>query len=66
MLSLDLQLSYHKLMTINTYLQQHFKHHTGFDATEIIKAGSLGHGTVVPGEFDIDLVLYSRGTYIRI
>lgn len=27
----------------------------------IIRAGSLGHGTAVPGDFDLDLVIYSRG-----
>jgi hypothetical protein len=31
-----------------------------FNISEIVKAGSLGHGTVVPGHYDIDLVLYSR------
>jgi hypothetical protein len=25
----------------------------------------MGHGTTVPGEFDIDLVIYSRGTFVR-
>ena len=33
----------------------------GFNISEIIKAGSMGHGTAVPGHFDIDLVIYSRG-----
>ena len=28
---------------------------------EICEGGSLGHGTVVPGHYDIDLVLYSDG-----
>ncbi len=27
---------------------------------EVIKAGSLGHGTAVPGDFDLDLVIYSQ------
>ena len=35
----------------------------GFNISEIWKAGSLGHGTVVPGHYDIDLVLYSRGKW---
>ena len=30
--------------------------------TEIVKGGSLGQGTAIPGSFDLDLVLYSRGT----
>lgn len=28
---------------------------------EVIKGGSLGHGTAVPGDFDLDLVIYSAG-----
>lgn len=31
-----------------------------FKVNEVIKGGSLGHGTVVPGHFDVDLVLYSE------
>lgn len=27
----------------------------------MVKAGSLGHGTTVPGDFDLDLVVYSQG-----
>ena len=38
-------------------MQVHFK---DFNISEIIKAGSLGHGTAVPGKYDIDLVIYSR------
>jgi hypothetical protein len=33
---------------------------TNFNISEIIKSGSMGHGTVVPDHYDIDLVLYSR------
>lgn len=33
----------------------------GFNISEIVKAGSLGHGTAVQGHYDIDLVIYSRG-----
>jgi hypothetical protein len=36
-----------------------------FNISEIVKAGSLGHGTVVPGHYDIDLVLYSRDISAR-
>ena len=32
----------------------------GIVVTEVIKGGSLGHGTVVEEDFDIDLVLYSE------
>nr|CAB38027.1 2-5A synthetase [Geodia cydonium] len=31
----------------------------GFSVRDIIKAGSLGHGTSVEGNYDIDLVVYS-------
>ena len=30
-------------------------------ANEVVKGGSLGHGTAVPGHFDVDLVMYSTG-----
>ena len=41
-------------------LQRDFK---GFNVSEIVKGGSLGHGTVVFSGFDIDLVIYSRGMW---
>ena len=31
-----------------------------FVISEVIKAGSLGHGTAVQGHFDLDLVVYSE------
>ena len=31
----------------------------GMTVSEVIKAGSLGHGTAVNGEYDLDLVIYS-------
>ena len=34
-----------------------------FKVNEIVKVGSLGHGTSVPGHFDIDLIIYSGGKY---
>ncbi|XP_064392079.1 uncharacterized protein LOC135339747 isoform X1 [Halichondria panicea] len=34
--------------------------HPNIRVSEIVKAGSMGHGTIVPGSFDIDLVLYSH------
>ena len=40
------------------FLQTNFR---GFNINEVIKAGSLGDGTAVPGHYDIDLVIYSRG-----
>lgn len=33
---------------------------------EVVKGGSLGHGTTVPGNFDADLVLYSDSKLLRI
>ena len=36
----------------------------GFNISEIIRGGSLGHGTTVFSSFDIDLVIYSRGNSI--
>ena len=52
----------HKSMTkrllhlIFMYTQQNF---SGFKIHNIFKAGSLGHGTAVFGDFDVDLVIYS-------
>ena len=40
------------------FLQTNFR---GFNISEVIEAGSLGDGTAVPGHYDIDLVIYSRG-----
>ncbi|KAL5477772.1 hypothetical protein EMCRGX_G024614 [Ephydatia muelleri] len=40
-------------------IQHHLKSETGITPYYIIKAGSLGHGTAVPGEFDLDLVIYT-------
>jgi hypothetical protein len=31
--------------------------------SEVIKAGSLGHGTAVPGHYDLDIVIYSESKY---
>ena len=39
-----------------TCTQQNF---SAFKIHNIIKAGSLGHGTAVFGNFDVDLVIYS-------
>ena len=33
-------------------------------ANEVVKGGSMGHGTTVPGHFDVDLVLYSRSKFV--
>ena len=43
---------------LTVYTQTKFKK---FNVSEIIKGGSLGHGTAVPGHYDINLVIYSRG-----
>lgn len=37
------------------------KEEDSFNVSEIVEGGSIGHGTTVPGEFDIDLIIYSRG-----
>ena len=42
-------------------LQKNLQSYTGITVSEVVKAGSLGHGTAVQGNFDVDLVLYSRG-----
>ena len=34
----------------------------GIILSEIIKAGSMGHGTAVPGHYDLDIVVYSDST----
>ena len=39
----------------------HQKNFRGFNVSEIVEGGSLGHGTGIRGKFDIDLVIYSRG-----
>ena len=31
---------------------------------EVVKGGSLGHGTAVNGDFDIDLVIYSECKFL--
>ena len=43
------------------FLQDDFQRDYRFNVSEVIKGGSLGHGTAVPEKFDLDLVLYSRG-----
>ena len=37
-----------------------------FVVSEVIKAGSLGHGTAVPGHFDLDLVVYSDSKTVEV
>ena len=34
---------------------------TKITPSEVVVGGSLGQGTAVPGKFDIDLVIYTRG-----
>ena len=36
----------------------------GIEVTEVFKGGSIGQGTTVPAQYDIDLVLYSRSKLI--
>ena len=42
-------------------MYQQFRFNDGSKINEIIKAGSMGHGTAVFGDFDVDLVIYSDG-----
>ena len=37
------------------------KEFSAFKINEIIKGGSLDHGTAVFGDFDVDMVIYSDG-----
>lgn len=41
-------------------LENEFQTQYSFNVSDVITAGSLGHGTAIPGNFDLDLVLYSR------
>ena len=33
--------------------------------SEIVVGGSLGHETTVPGKFDVDMVILSRGWFVN-
>jgi hypothetical protein len=46
-------------------LENDFQIKYRMNVSEIVKGGSLGHGTAVPGKFDLDLVLYSRDIHAR-
>lgn len=46
---------------VSHQIQKHLAKECGITVAEVVKAGSLGQGTAISGEFDIDLVLYSRG-----
>ena len=48
------------LSTLNFQTQFRYQYNS-FNISEIVEGGSMGHGTTVPNEFDIDLVIYSRG-----
>ena len=41
-------------------IQDEFKTDVGIKVSEVFKGGSLGQGTQVPFNYDIDLVLYSE------
>lgn len=51
--------NYTILLIQNT--QQNFLFDGKYTINEIVKAGSMGHGTAVFGDFDVDLVIYSDG-----
>ena len=40
-------------------MQQNLRELTGINPVEVIKGGSLGQGTAIPGDFDLDLVIYT-------
>nr|CAO00531.1 (2-5)A synthetase [Lubomirskia baikalensis] len=40
-------------------IQENLKRVTGITPAEVIKGGSLGQGTAIPGDFDLDLVIYT-------
>ena len=42
-------------------LQENLESATGITVSEVVKSGSLEHGTAVQGNFDIDLVIHSKG-----
>ena len=45
------------------FISQHtLRDNTKITPSEVIVGGSLGQGTAVLGKFDIDLVIYTRGT----
>jgi hypothetical protein len=45
---------------------KHLQEDERLQVSEIIKAGSLGSGTAIPGDYDLDLVIYSEGKTIII
>jgi hypothetical protein len=50
------------IVILSTFVQTQFRYqYDSFNISEIVEGGSMGHGTTVPNEFDIDLVIYSRG-----
>ena len=42
-------------------MQANLQSSCGLRVSEVVKGGSLGQGTAVPGEFDLDLIIYSTG-----
>ena len=49
------------VLIMHAFMQTYFKSDCHLNVSEVVKGGSLGHGTAIPGDFDLDLVLYSRG-----
>ena len=66
-----MHIHYYSLFCISYYIikihvhytntQQSFRFDGKLTINEIVKAGSMGHGTTVFGDFDVDLVIYSDG-----
>ena len=58
-----LQINNRKIHSNLFDLQQNF---SAIKIHNIIKAGSLGHGTAVFGNFDVDLVIYSDSKHLKL
>ena len=43
------------------HFKRDFVRAVGIQATEVFVGGSVGQGTAVPRQYDVDIVLYSRG-----
>ena len=49
----------------HTPMHAHKQDNQPISIGEVIKGGSLGHGTAVPGDFDLDIVIYSPGKILQ-
>ena len=49
---------------VNWHWQESFRKDVGIVADEMFVGGSVGQGTTVPGNYDLDLVIYSKSKEI--